>query len=85
MSDPATVHFVYVIECGDGSLYTGYTTDVERRIQQHRDGDGAKYTRGRTPIDLVHLEAFHDQSTAQSREAEIKSLSRSEKEALVFE
>jgi putative endonuclease len=78
-------HFVYVLECGDESLYTGYTTDVQRRIEEHRDGTGAKYTRGRTPIDLVHVEAFADRSAAQSREAEIKSLSRTAKESLVFE
>jgi putative endonuclease len=85
VDDGGDEHFVYVLECGDGSLYTGYTTDVERRIEEHRDGTGAKYTRGRTPIELVHVEAFVDQSVAQSREAEIKSLSRRAKERLVFE
>jgi putative endonuclease len=84
-ADATAEHFVYVLECGDGSLYTGYTTDVERRVEEHRNGTGAKYTRGRTPIELVHVEAFGDQSAAQSREAEIKALSRREKEALVFE
>ena len=79
----AAEHFVYVLECGDGSLYTGYTTDVQRRVEEHRDGIGAKYTRGRTPIELVHVEAFPDRSAAQAREAEIKSLSRREKKVLV--
>ncbi|MHB9287725.1 GIY-YIG nuclease family protein [Halobacteriales archaeon Cl-PHB] len=80
---PDAGHHVYVLRCGDDSLYTGYTTDVERRLAEHRDGDGAKYTRGRTPIDLVHVESFESRSAAQSREYDIKQLSRREKERLV--
>jgi len=76
------VHHVYVLECSDGTYYTGYTTDVERRVAEHDAGDGAKYTRGRTPVELVHTESFETQSAAMSREYEIKQLSRSEKEAL---
>jgi putative endonuclease len=78
-------HYVYVIECADGSLYTGYTTDVQRRVREHDAGDGAKYTRGRTPVELVYSEAFDSKSEAMSREYEIKQLSRTEKERLVFE
>jgi putative endonuclease len=78
-------HFVYVLECGDGSLYTGYTTDVQRRLEEHRNGVGAKYTRGRTPIELVHVEGFGNRSAAQAREAEIKALSRRQKESLVLD
>ena len=78
-----TVHWVYVLECADGSLYTGYTTDVERRVAEHDAGDGAKYTRGRTPVELVHSEQFDSRSAAMAREHEIKSLSRREKERLV--
>jgi len=78
-----TVHWVYVIECDDGSFYTGYTTDVERRIREHDRGDGAKYTRGRAPVELVHRERFETKSAAMSREYEIKQLSRSQKERLV--
>jgi len=74
---------VYVLECADGSLYTGYTTDVERRVAEHDAGEGAKYTRGRTPVELRHVERFDSRSAALSREHEIKSLSRSEKERLV--
>jgi putative endonuclease len=76
-------HAVYVLECGDGSLYTGYTTDVARRVAEHRAGEGAKYTRGRTPIDLVHVEWFESRSAALSREHEIKARSRRAKERLV--
>lgn len=76
-------HWVYVVRCRDGTYYTGYTTDVERRIEEHNAGDGAKYTRGRAPVKLVHAEGFATQGAALSREDEIKSLSRCEKEALV--
>lgn len=78
-------HYVYVLECSDGSLYTGYTTDPERRVQEHNDGVGAKYTRGRTPVEIVHLEEYETQSEAMSREYEIKQLSRREKEQVVSE
>jgi len=77
-------HYVYVVECSDGSLYTGYTTDVERRVGEHNDGKGAKYTRGRTPVEVVHTEEFDGRGEAMSRESEIKSLSRDEKESLVY-
>jgi len=77
------VHYVYVLECADGSLYTGYTTDVERRVAEHDAGEGAKYTRGRTPVELVHVEEYGTRSAAMSREHEIKALSRREKERLV--
>jgi putative endonuclease len=76
-------HYVYVLACADGSLYTGYTTDVERRVAEHNAGKGAKYTRGRTPVEVVHVEAFDARSAAMSREYEIKQLSRAEKEQLV--
>lgn len=76
-------HYVYVLECADGTYYTGYTTDVERRVAKHNAGEGAKYTRGRTPVEIVHTESFADRSTAMQREHEIKSLRRAEKEALV--
>ena len=77
------VHYAYVLRCSDGSFYTGYTTDVERRLGEHNAGDGAKYTRGRTPVELVHVERFESKSAAMSREYEIKQLSRSRKETLV--
>lgn len=77
------MHYVYVVECSDSTFYTGYTTDVDRRVEEHNDGDGAKYTRGRTPVEVVHVEEYETRSEAMSREAEIKSLSREEKEELV--
>ena len=76
-------HYVYVVECSDGTLYTGYTTDVERRVKEHNAGEGAKYTRGRTPVEVVHVEEYATRSEAMSREAEIKNMSRKEKERLV--
>ncbi len=76
-------HWIYVVECSDGSFYTGYTTDVQRRVAEHDAGDGAKYTRSRTPVELVHSERHESRSTAMSREHEIKQLSRAEKEQLV--
>jgi len=79
----AAAHWVYVLRCADGTLYTGYTTDVERRVAEHDAGEGAKYTRGRTPVELVHVESFDSRSAAMSREYEVKSLSRAEKERLV--
>ena len=81
--DPGGDHYVYVVACADGSLYAGYTTDVQRRVAQHNAGEGAKYTRGRTPVELRHVERFGSRSAALSREAEIKSLSRGRKEALI--
>ena len=76
-------HHVYVLECADGSFYIGYTTDVERRVAEHDAGEGAKYTRGRTPVELVHVEEFDSKSAALSREHELKSRSRAAKERLV--
>ncbi len=78
-----STHVVYVLECADGTLYTGYTTDLERRVDEHNAGDGAKYTRSRTPVDVVHVERFESRSAAMSREYEIKQHSRAEKERLV--
>jgi putative endonuclease len=73
---------VYIILCSDHSLYTGITTDVDRRFHQHMSGRGAKYFRGRRPVAIVFLEHGHTRSSAASREARIKGLSRAEKELL---
>lgn len=75
---------VYMILCSDDSLYTGITIDLQRRFEQHASGAGAKYFRGRKPVDVVYRESGHTRSTAASRELEIKSLSRSEKSILIF-
>jgi putative endonuclease len=74
---------VYIVECADGSLYTGYTTDVARRVREHNAGTGAKYTAGRRPVRLRYVEYHPTQSAAMRREHEIKSLTRAEKEQFV--
>ena len=74
--------YLYILRCGDGSLYTGITTDVERRLEAHRSGKGAKYTRGRGPLEMVYREECPDHSAALKREIEIKKLTREEKECL---
>lgn len=76
-------HFVYIVECADGTFYTGYTTDVSRRVREHNAGDGAKYTKPRLPVKLRYTEAFESRSAAMSREYEVKQLDRGEKEQLV--
>ena len=74
---------VYIIRCSDESLYTGITTDVSRRLEQHAAGKGAKYFRGRRPKLLVYLETGHNRSSASKREIELKRLRRSDKDRLV--
>lgn len=74
---------VYILKCCDGSLYTGWTNDIEKRLAAHNSGNGAKYTRGRRPVELVYLEKLPDKSAALRREAAIKKLKRSRKEALI--
>lgn len=76
-------YYVYLLRCGDGTLYTGYTDDVERRLAVHQSGKGAKYTRSRLPVELVYSEALPDKSAALRREAAIKKLPREKKLALV--
>lgn len=71
--------YVYVLGCGDGTLYTGITTDVQHRLTVHRSGKGAKYTRGRGPLELLFQEEQPDKSTALRREYQIKQLSKLEK------
>lgn len=79
----ANKHFVYIIECSDHSLYTGYTNDVQLRFEKHQEGKGAKYTRGRGPLKLVYTEEFAEKTEAMRREYAIKRLSRKEKLALI--
>ena len=74
---------LYILRCGDGTLYTGIATDVQRRLEEHRSGKGAKYTRGRGPLELVYQEECGDKSTALRRECEIKALPRIEKLKLI--
>ncbi|HEY9072343.1 MAG TPA: GIY-YIG nuclease family protein [Candidatus Ozemobacteraceae bacterium] len=75
--------FVYIVRCRDGTLYTGVTTDLDRRVQQHNDGTGARYTRSRRPVRLVHAEPCHNRGDALRRELAIKALSRDEKQLLI--
>ena len=75
--------YVYILRCGDGTLYTGITDDVERRLAAHRAGKGAKYTRGRGPLELVYREEVPGKSAALRREIQIKRLRRGEKEKLI--
>lgn len=76
-------HYVYMLKCKDHTLYTGYTTDVERRLKMHEQGKGAKYTRGRGPFELVYVEELADKSLALRREAAIKKLTSAQKRELV--
>ena len=73
---------VYILRCGDGTLYTGITDDVPARLQAHRNGKGAKYTRGRGPLELVYREELESHSAAAKRECQIKKLKKHEKLAL---
>ncbi len=75
--------FVYMVECSDGTLYTGWTTDAERRVEMHNQGQGAKYTRSRLPVTLVYLEKIRGKSEGLRREAAIKKLRRKQKEQLI--
>lgn len=75
--------YLYILRCKDDSLYTGITTDVEKRLEAHRAGKGAKYTRGRGPLELVYKEECADHSDALKRELEIKRLPREEKLKLI--
>jgi len=77
------MYYIYIAECSDGTLYTGYTVNLEKRIQTHNEGKGAKYTRGRTPIVLKYYEEFNSKNDALKRESEIKSLSKIKKINLI--
>ena len=77
------MYFVYIIKCGDGSLYTGVTTDVKRRFKEHKNKRGGRYTRSKKIIKVVYTERCHDRSSALKREAEIKGWTRQEKLDLI--
>ena len=76
-------HYVYILKCADGTYYTGWTTDPERRVKVHNSGKGAKYTRSRRPVELIYTEEYDEKTKAQSREYAIKQLTRTEKEELI--
>ena len=78
------MNYVYILRCSDDTLYTGWTNDLEKRIKAHSNGTGAKYTRGRGPVELVYFEEFDDKKDAMKREYEIKKYTRSKKEWLIM-
>lgn len=76
-------NYTYIVECSDGRLYTGWTNCIEKRLKDHNDGKGAKYTRARRPVKLRYLEISDTKSEAMKREAAIKKLRRSQKQQLI--
>lgn len=76
-------YYIYILECGDGTLYTGYTTDLDRRLSMHNEGKGAKYTRSRLPVRRVYEESFDTKRAALQREYAIKQLTKRQKQALI--
>lgn len=76
--------YTYILKCSDNTLYTGWTTDLPKRLQSHNQGKGAKYTRSRLPVTLAYYETFETKKEAMSREAAIKKLSRPQKERLIL-
>lgn len=77
------MHYVYIVKCNDNTYYTGYAKNLEQRILTHNQGKGARYTRGRIPVNLVYYEMYDSKSDAMKREWEIKQLTRKEKENLI--
>ena len=75
--------FVYILKCADGTLYTGWTNNLDKRIDKHNAGNGAKYTRGRLPVEMLYFEAFETKEEAMSRESKIKCMNRSQKIELI--
>ena len=76
-------HFVYILQCKDDTLYTGYAVDVEKRLKVHESGKGAKYTRGRGPFEVVYVEQCSSKSAALKREYDIKKMRREEKDMMI--
>ena len=77
------MNYTYILKCSDGSLYTGWTNNQEKRVADHNAGKGAKYTKGRRPVELAYYEAFETKEEAMKREYAIKQLSRAEKNELI--
>ncbi|MFA9424183.1 MAG: GIY-YIG nuclease family protein [Sedimentibacter sp.] len=76
------MHYIYIVECDDGTLYTGYTNNLLNRIKAHNEKKGAKYTRGRTPVVLKYYEEYECKIEAMKREVQVKKLTRKEKKIL---
>lgn len=79
------MNYAYLVRCSDNSLYAGWTNDIEKRLQSHNAGTGAKYTRARLPVTLAYLETFDTKSEAMKREAALKKLTHQQKEQLALE
>lgn len=77
------MYYTYIVKCGDNTLYCGYTSDVQRRVREHNEGVGAKYTKARLPVELLYYEEFENKSQAMKRECAIKKLKRAEKLELI--
>lgn len=77
------MHYIYIVECSDGTLYTGYTTNIEKRIKTHNEKKGAKYTRGRIPVKLMYYEEFEFKEDALKREVQIKKFNKNKKLKLI--
>ena len=77
------MNYTYILKCSDGTLYTGWTNDLQKRLEAHGDGRGAKYTKSRRPVELVYFETYESKNDAMSREAKIKRLTRAEKLELI--
>lgn len=76
------MHYTYMLKCKDGTYYIGYTNDLEKRIKAHNEGKGAKYTKGRGPVELIYYEEYEEKTIAMRREWEMKKLTRTQKEEL---
>jgi len=77
------IYYIYILRCRDGSLYTGWTNDMAKRIEAHNKGQGAKYTKGRGPVELIYHEEYSNKSEALKREYAIKRLSKAQKLELI--
>ena len=77
------MNYTYILKCSDGTLYTGWTNDLQKRLEAHNGGRGAKYTKSRRPVELVYVESHGSKSDAMSRENEIKGMTRAEKLELI--
>lgn len=81
----AYMNYTYILKCSDGTYYTGWTNDLDRRMKAHNEGNGGKYTRSRRPVELIYYESFETKREAMSREFAIKQLTRCQKEQLIQE
>ena len=77
------MYYIYIVRCQDDTYYTGFTNNIEKRIRAHNENKGAKYTRGRTPVELVYSEEFENKTEALKREYKVKQLTRKQKELLI--